>query len=116
MIEADNIRDWRGKDVVDQEGNKVGSLESVYVDTGTDTPAFAGVLTGFLTSKRITFVPLQRARVSPSYVKVAWPKQTVKDAPSIETDGELLADTEAEVFSHYKLPFTVGGPRRLARR
>ena len=39
MFEAADIREWRGHNVVDEAGHKVGTLESVYVDTGTDQPA-----------------------------------------------------------------------------
>ncbi|MGY0021378.1 PRC-barrel domain-containing protein [Streptomyces sp. cg35] len=116
MFEAENIRDWRDKDVVDVEGRKIGSLESVYVDTATDQPAFAAVTTGLPTRKRITFVPLEKAVVAPAYVKVAWPKQLVKDAPSIDTDGELLVEQERAIFDHYSLDYGAGEARRLARR
>jgi len=30
MFEAENIRDWRGHDVVDADGHKIGELEAVY--------------------------------------------------------------------------------------
>jgi PRC-barrel domain len=40
MVEAADIREWRGHDVVDAGGHKIGELESVYVDTGTDLPSF----------------------------------------------------------------------------
>ena len=43
MFEAENIRDWRGHDVVDPDGRKIGELEAVYVDTGTDLPSFGTV-------------------------------------------------------------------------
>jgi hypothetical protein len=33
MFEAANIREWRGHDVVDAQGHKIGGLEAVYVDT-----------------------------------------------------------------------------------
>jgi hypothetical protein len=39
MIGAENIRDWRNHDVVDPDGHKIGQLEAIYVDTGTDEPA-----------------------------------------------------------------------------
>ncbi|WP_200895445.1 hypothetical protein [Kitasatospora griseola] len=42
----------------------------------------------------------------------------MKHAPAIDTDGELPAEDEAAVFTHYGLdraPGT-GGERRLARR
>ena len=43
MFEAANIREWRGHDVVDAQGHKIGELEAIYVDTGTDLPSFATV-------------------------------------------------------------------------
>ena len=43
MFEAGDIREWRGHDVVDSGGHKIGVLESVYVDTATDSPSFATV-------------------------------------------------------------------------
>ena len=40
---AENIRLWRDHDVVDSSGDKIGSLESVYFDTATDSATFATV-------------------------------------------------------------------------
>ncbi len=118
MFEADNIRDWRQHDVVDPDGNRIGELESVYVDTATDMPAFASLRIGIIGRHRLTFVPLDRATVGPSYVRVAYPKKLVKDAPTIDTDGELAAADEPTLFQHYGLDYQPGaaGERRLARR
>lgn len=33
MFEADDIREYRGHKVVDADGDKIGELEAVYVDT-----------------------------------------------------------------------------------
>ena len=46
MFEAANIREYRGHDVVDAQGHKIGELEAVYVDTGTDLPSFGTVKVG----------------------------------------------------------------------
>ena len=46
MFEAADIREWRGHDVVDPDGHKIGELEAVYVDTTTDLPAFGTVIVG----------------------------------------------------------------------
>lgn len=118
MFEADNIREWRGHDVVDAEGHKIGDLEAIYVDTATDQPAFGTVKVGLPGRRRLVFVPFDGARVGPGYVKVAYDKKQVKDAPSIDTDGELLAADEQAVFGHYSLTYEpgAGGERRLARR
>ena len=117
MFEAADIREWRGHDVVDAEGHKIGELEAVYVDTSTDLPSFGTVRVGMPTRHRLVFVPLDGASVGPGYLKVCFGKRQVKDAPSIGTDGELPADDEEAIFKHYGLPYeAVGGARRLARR
>lgn len=118
MFEAEDIRDWHGRDVVGSDGSKIGSLESVYVDTGTDEPCFATVTVGAPTRRRLVFVPLAGATVGPDHVKVTYPKSTVKDAPSIDTGGQLLAEQEGAVFAHYDIGYRPGsgGERRLARR
>jgi hypothetical protein len=104
--------------VVDAQSNKIGELEAVYVDTGTDLPSFGTVKVGMPTRHRLVFVPLDRATVGPGYVKVAYDKKQVKDAPSIGTHGELPAVGEEAVFTHFGLAYQrgAGGERRLARR
>ncbi|TXL87998.1 PRC-barrel domain-containing protein [Streptomyces sp. IB2014 016-6] len=118
MIDAADIREWRTHEVVDSGGRKIGSLEAVYVDTRTDEPAVATVLTGMPTRRRLVFVPLTGAVVGPGYVRVNYPKSIVKDAPSMGTDDVLPAEDEKEVFSHYDLAYQPGpsGERQLARR
>jgi hypothetical protein len=119
VFEAENLRDWRGYDVVDERGGKIGALEAVYVDTSTDMPSFATVKIGGLARKsRLVFVPLTGAKVSPKHVRVQVAKNDARSAPSIDVDGELLADIEPSVFEHYGMTYTpgTGGERRLARR
>ncbi len=53
MFEAADIREWRGHDVTDPDGHKIGELEAVYVDTGTDLPSFATVRVGMPTRCRL---------------------------------------------------------------
>lgn len=117
MFPAENLRDWRGYKVIDPDGDKIGELEAVYVDTGTDEPAFGTVKVGFLGRHRLALVPLTGATVTPDAVRVRYGRKLVNDAPSIETDGELTAGDEPALFSYYSLPYDVlGGTRRLARR
>jgi hypothetical protein len=118
MFEAENIRDWREHDVIDPDGKKIGQLEAVYVDTTTDEPAFGSVRIGMVGRHRLTFVPLDRAVVLPGQLRVAYSKSQVKDALTIDTDGELAATDEPELFKHYGLAYSPGesGERQLARR
>jgi hypothetical protein len=117
MIHPADIREWRGHDVVDAEGHKVGPLEAVYTDTTTDEPAMATVRTGLPTRQRLVFVPLDEAVAGPDYLRVRYDKALVKKAPSIGTDDVLPAEEEEAVFRHYGIPYRpgAGGERRLAR-
>lgn len=118
MFEPEDLREWRGHDVVDEDSHKIGTLESVYVDTASDQPSFATVTVGVPTRHRLVFVPLAGAAVGPEYLKVRYPKSLVKDAPSMGTDDVLAAEDEESVFAHYDLEYApgAGGERRLARR
>ena len=118
MIQAADLREWRDHDVVDEENNKIGVLEAVYVDTGTDQPSMATVRTGLPTRHRLLFVPVGVAVAGPGYVRVPYPKALMKSAPSIGTDDVLPVEDEEAIFQHYGLPYKPGadGVRRLARR
>jgi hypothetical protein len=118
MFPAENLRDWRGEEIRDESGDKVGEMEAVYVDTRNDEPAFATVKTGMVGRHKLVFVPLEGAVVGPGWVKVQRSKKVIKDAPWIDTDGELPASEEETVFSYYEMPYETGknGERRLGRR
>jgi PRC-barrel domain protein len=118
MFPAENLRDWRGEKVIDPDGDKIGELEAVYVDTATDEPAFATVRVGIIGRHKLAFVPLAGATVLPGALRVRYDKKTVSDAPAIDVDGELGAADEPAVFAHYNLPYPLGatGARQLARR
>ncbi len=117
MVELDNIRDWRGQEVVDGDGEKIGKLEDIYFDIDSDEPHFARVSTG-LFGRRLTFIPLMDAVAGRDSLQVAFEKDRVKDAPTIDPDGELSDQEEADLYRFYGLdyaPSSTGG-RRLARR
>jgi sporulation protein YlmC with PRC-barrel domain len=51
MSEIENIRDWRGKEVLDSDGERIGDVEDVYFDIETDEPSSsARWLGGFATT------------------------------------------------------------------
>lgn len=118
MFDADDLRDWRNHKVVDQDGNKIGTMEAVYYDTASDVAAFVSVQVGIVGRRRLTFVPVAGAHVAPDHVRVMVAKRAVKGAPEIDTDGELSAADEPALFAHYGLEYVPGasGERRLGRR
>jgi hypothetical protein len=45
MPDLDTVLAWRGKTVIDRDGEKAGTLGALYLDE-EDRPAYAGVQTG----------------------------------------------------------------------
>lgn len=118
MPDIENIAEWRGRELLDRDGEKIGKLQDVYVDTDTDEPVFGSVKEGLI-GKHLTFVPVVGATASPDGLRVTVSKKQVKDAPNIDQDGELEPAAETELYEHYGLtyspPSTASG-RRLAKR
>jgi hypothetical protein len=115
----ENIAEWRGKNLVDRDGDKIGRLEDVYVDVETDEPVFGTVKEG-LFGRHLTFVPLAGLTIGPDGLQVGVSKERVKEAPNIEREGdELSSGDESALYHHYELnysPPTTASGRRLARR
>jgi len=107
MPDVDTVRSWQGATMVDRDGNKIGDIESIYVDDQTGQPEWALVNTGFFGS-RSTFVPIAQASSHNGQVQVPYEKQLVKDAPNMDPDGHLSEAEEQELWRHYGLEYGTG--------
>jgi uncharacterized protein (TIGR02271 family) len=96
--------DWKGRKVIDSDGEKVGKVEEIYEDTGSGEPEWVLVDTGLFGGKS-NFVPVAGARPSGEDVQLDFTKDTIKDAPGIDPDGEMSHDEERELFEHYGLGY-----------
>src|SRR5215210_3805840 len=108
MTAFTQMSEWRGRTVLDRDGEKIGKLNEIYLDRETNEPEWALVNTGLLGTKS-SFVPLKEATTAGDDVRVAYTKDQVKDAPSIEADGELSQREEAELYRHYGLRYSAVG-------
>jgi stress response protein YsnF len=100
-LNIDTALDWRGRTVVDRDGDKIGTFDELYLDE-SDRPAWAAVTTG-LFGMRQTFVPLSEAQSDGDVLRVPFGKDMVKDAPRIDPDSQLDAEEEAVLYRHYGL-------------
>jgi uncharacterized protein (TIGR02271 family) len=107
MPDVDTVRSWQGATMVDRDGDKVGTIESIYVDDQTGQPEWALVNTG-LFGTRSTFVPIAQASGSGDQVQVPFEKQRIKDAPTMDADGHLSEAEEQELWRHYGLDYGPG--------
>lgn len=104
MASLESVLEWRGLDMVDPDGDKIGSIEEIYVDQETDQPEWALVNTGMFGSKS-TFVPITEGREDGGRVLVPFEKSRVKDAPNMDPSGELTRDEEAQLYRHYGMEY-----------
>ena len=76
MTQLETALSWRGHVMYDQDGDKIGRIEEIYLDQQTDQPEWALVNTGLFGSKS-TFVPIQDADPSDDGVRVPFEKGQV---------------------------------------
>ena len=100
--------DWQGRTLKDRNGNKIGKIETLYLDRESDRPEWALVHTG-LFGTRSSFVPIAGAAPQGEDVVVQVDAQQVKDAPKMDPDGELSEQQEADLLRHYGVDYTTEG-------
>jgi uncharacterized protein YrrD len=114
-----NVADWQGKTLVDQNGEKIGKLQDVYVDVETDEPQFGTVKEGII-DRHLTFVPLGGIQIGPDNLQVSTTKEKVRSAPDLEMHGDELSQAdESALYHHFEqnyTPINTESGRRLARR
>jgi uncharacterized protein (TIGR02271 family) len=105
MPDIDTVQSWRGRTMVDPGGDKLGTIDAIYLDDETGQPEWATVTSGLFAAKA-AFVPLAQAQPMGDSVQVPYDKQQVKNAPTMRADGSLSQDEEAELYRHYGLEYS----------
>ena len=105
MTNLDELQAWNGRNLIDRDGDKIGSIGDVYLDDETGRPEWLTVRTG-LFGTRESFVPTAEARAEGDTVRVPYEKSQVKDAPNVDADGALSKEEEARLYRHYGLSYT----------
>lgn len=95
-----DIQEWRGAKAVDSNGDKVGTIDEIYLDRGSEQPEWVTVSTG-LFGTRTSFVPVADAESTNGEVRLAYTKDQIKDAPNVDADGALSREEEQALYEHY---------------
>jgi PRC-barrel domain/Domain of unknown function (DUF2382) len=97
--DIDTALGWRGRTVLDRDGERLGKLGAVYLDED-GRPAFGGVRTG-LFGHRESVVPLHEAAPEGEDLRVPYAKDDVAAAPNVDPDVELSREEESELLEHF---------------
>src|SRR3954470_2144065 len=99
MPDLDTVLAWRGKTVVDREGEQAGTLGALYLDE-QDRPAYAGVRTG-LFRRRESMVPLADARELGDHIQVPYALEQIRSAPNVDVDVTMTDEEQDRLAAHY---------------
>ena len=102
MPDLDTVLAWRGKTIVDRDGEKAGTLGALYLDDD-DRPAYGGVQTG-LFRRRESMVPLEGARILDDHVQVPYTLEQIRSAPNVDVDVNLTDEEQEQLAGHYGEP------------
>ena len=103
-MQTDQAVAWRGKTALDADGQKIGTVEEIYLDAETNQPEWLAVKTGLFGS-RMSFIPIAEATDAGGDVRVPYSKQQVKDSPNADPDGQLSQQEEAQLYRHYGMNY-----------
>jgi uncharacterized protein (TIGR02271 family) len=93
-----------GYDVLDSAGNKIGTVDGVWIDDATSQLEFVGVKTGWIFGKT-HLIPTENAQIDDANQSIQAPfsEEQMKDAPSFGVDDELSPSDEEDIYSYYGL-------------
>src|SRR4051794_23628609 len=100
-ITLQDAKTYRGATVYDSAGDKIGTVDDIYLDRASGEPEWASVKTGLFGMKS-SFIPISNATgTGDGELRVDVTKDQVKDAPKIDADGELSTEEEQQLYRHY---------------
>ncbi|WP_165845681.1 DUF2382 domain-containing protein, partial [Streptacidiphilus pinicola] len=94
-------RDLIGHKAVDKNGDKIGTVDEVYLDDATGQPEWAAVRTGLF--GRDAFVPLTTSEFVSDELRVPYDKSLVKDSPDFGVGQHLSPAQELQLYRYYGL-------------
>ena len=107
MVDLAQADTFSGRTLIGSDGEKIGRIDTLYVDENGQDPKFVTVNTGLFGTKT-SFVPVAEARLEGDDVVVPYSKDQVKEAPKVEVDEDLTAEEEQRLYSHYGMSQQVG--------
>jgi uncharacterized protein (TIGR02271 family) len=108
MPDINQVSAWRGEKLHGAGGEKLGTIEDIYLDEETEKPEWFAVKTG-CSAAASPSCPVAEATQAEGHVVVPYDKDQVKGAPHAEPDGALSQQEEAALYRHYGLQYSEAG-------
>src|SRR4051794_17134820 len=98
-IDLETATRWRGRTVVDEQGEKIGKVDEIYVDERSGKPEWALIHSGLLREYVVTESVTQTVPVQRKELRVA--REPITDANVDQaTEGPAISEEVHEVVLH----------------
>lgn len=95
-----NVKDLLTATAYDNNGDKVGDVNEVFVDDSSGQPTFVDVNHG-LFGMGNSLVPLRGHSLDGDNLTLAYAKERIKGAPDFDADKPLTPEQQTEIYQHY---------------
>ncbi|WP_375399723.1 PRC-barrel domain-containing protein [uncultured Amnibacterium sp.] len=89
-----------GVQVIDRNGDRLGTVAQVYLSEDGAQPLFVTVHAG-RDGAQESFVPLQSADLRDGTLQVGYDRDTIAAAPELDADGSMTDDEQGTIFDYY---------------
>ena len=94
----------RGVNVYSIDGERIGSVDEIYVHEQTGQPEWIGLGMGLFGAKRV-LVPVRGAEQTDDGLRVPYTKDAVTDMPAVDLE-RISEEDEARMHQHYGLEYS----------
>ncbi|MFC7431630.1 MULTISPECIES: hypothetical protein [unclassified Agrococcus] len=102
MTHADDLASLIGATVLDRDGDRIGTVGSLFAEDAADRPSWGGVVSSSSDASEV-LVPLHDATVADGMVRLGVDRRRVADAPRTDIHGALAQHAEDGLHAHYGL-------------
>ena len=125
---TEELREFVGHEVIDTNGESVGYVDLVFMDTDTGQPEWLGIWNGLWQTRPRVLVPITGIEHVEDEIRVPWTKDVVMSAPSYDEEDDrgivaghddvigISPERERKAHAHYGIEpvSTTGTPRLVA--
>lgn len=111
MSQLEELVDLRGADVVGSDGERIGTVEQIWVDNVNRLPEWAEVTAG-RRGRGSRYVPLRAADFEDGRITVNYTADEVEGSPEVDPRTAGRAEGEA-LYRHYRQPLPAPPPPQV---
>ncbi len=104
-LAEEQLLTYRGKPLVDADGEEIGPLSCVYLDEATGVPKWLGAQVGSLMGSKRVVAPVFGSYIFRDTISVPYSRKAVLDA-EVATPDAITAEQDVNLYLHFGIPMS----------